>query len=378
MYPEPLALTKGLTSEQSSKKPSKLSARKYPLFLCLNTDGLQADASVTWEDDGALRGEFSMLSFGECPSVESASHLSAILEASPPQKYSLSAKACQGILNRAERRGKPLPPALKTALERQAVSLSTTKQPDLTEEAQLETMTELEMASALEVTVTRAQPSPLETGMPYFMPLENHPQDSRVKISEDGVVQTLSGKMGTGGNVPLVLQWGGLMQIEKGNSCFIMQGFGDYKAAGVASTMKANNCKEITDLVVPSQENGAFVRRLTPLECERLQGYPDGWTNIGEWIDSKGKIHKDADGPRYKALGNSIALPPWAYVLSRLSLCAACEPTMASLFDGIGGFPLIWEWLNGKGTCLWASEIEEFPIAVTKLHFPEEEQHEKS
>lgn len=44
---------------------------------------------------------------------------------------------------------------------------------------------------------------------------------------------------------------------------------------------------------------------------------------------------------------------------------------MASLFDGIGGFPLIWEQLNGKGSCLWASEIEEFPIAVTKIHFPE-------
>ena len=40
--------------------------------------------------------------------------------------------------------------------------------------------------------------------------------------------------------------------------------------------------------------------------------------------------------------------------------------TMASLFDGIGGFPYIWEQINGKGSCLWASEIEEFPIAVTK------------
>lgn len=210
MCPEPLAPTKEPTSEPSSGKPSKSSARKCPLFLCLNTDGLQADASVTWEDDGALRGEFSMLSFGECPSVENASHLSAILEASPPLKYSLSAKACQGILNRAERRGKPLPPALKTALERQAASLSTTKQPDLTEGVQLETMTEPEMASVSEVTATRAQPSPPEIGMPYFVPLENHPQDSRVKISTDGVVQTLSSKMGTGGgNVPLILQWGG-------------------------------------------------------------------------------------------------------------------------------------------------------------------------
>ena len=45
------------------------------------------------------------------------------------------------------------------------------------------------------------------------------------------------------------------------------------------------------------------------------------------------------------------------------------ELTMGSLFDGIGGFPLIWERLNGDGTCLWASEIEEFCIAVTKARF---------
>ena len=112
----------------------------------------------------------------------------------------------------------------------------------------------------------------------------------------------------------------------------------------------------------------SIVRRLTPLECERLQGYPDYWTHIGDWTDSKGKKHKDADSPKYKALGNSIALPNWEYVLSRLN--AYCkEHTMASLFDGIGGFPLIWERLNGRDSCLWASEIEEFPMAVTKLRF---------
>ena len=112
-----------------------------------------------------------------------------------------------------------------------------------------------------------------------------------------------------------------------------------------------------------------IVRRLTPLECERLQGFPDGWTDIGEWVDTKGKKHKEADSPRYKALGNSIALPPWKWVLKRLCACYERDATMASLFDGIGGFPLIWEQLNGKGSCLWASEIEEFPIAVTKLRF---------
>lgn len=111
------------------------------------------------------------------------------------------------------------------------------------------------------------------------------------------------------------------------------------------------------------------VRRLTPLECERLQGFPDGWTDIGEWIDSKGKHHKEADSQRYKALGNSIALPFWEWLARRI--CAQYERpmTMASLFDGIGGFPLAFS----RTGCVpvWASEIEEFPIAVTKIHFPE-------
>ena len=112
----------------------------------------------------------------------------------------------------------------------------------------------------------------------------------------------------------------------------------------------------------------SLVRRLTPLECERLQGYPDGWTDLGEWTDSKGRVHQTSDSARYKALGNSIALPPWRFVLGRLNAYLT-EHTMASLFDGIGGFPLIWQELNGCGKCLWASEIEEFPIAVTKRRF---------
>lgn len=111
------------------------------------------------------------------------------------------------------------------------------------------------------------------------------------------------------------------------------------------------------------------VRRLTPLECERLQGYPDGWTDIGEWVDSKGKRHDSSDSARYKALGNSIALPFWHWLMRRISAQYVGNPTLGSLFDGIGGFPLCWERINGKGTALWASEIEEFPIAVTKYHF---------
>ena len=61
-----------------------------------------------------------MHSFGECPSEERESRLSQILEETPPQKYCLSAKACAGILRRAERRGKELPEILKKALVRQS------------------------------------------------------------------------------------------------------------------------------------------------------------------------------------------------------------------------------------------------------------------
>lgn len=112
-----------------------------------------------------------------------------------------------------------------------------------------------------------------------------------------------------------------------------------------------------------------IVRRLTPTECERLQGYPDGWTEIGEWTDSKGKRRKPADGPKYKALGNSIALPQWWWLTCKMARYLPKRATLGSLFDGIGGFPLVWETRHGKGTAVWASEIEEFPIAVTKARF---------
>lgn len=125
-----------------------------------------------------------------------------------------------------------------------------------------------------------------------------------------------------------------------------------------------------------------IVRRLTPTECERLQGFPDDWTAIDSftdkygvehktsgWLDNKGKWHKAADSPRYKALGNSIALPQWWWITCKMAKYLPEHATMGSLFDGIGGFPLVWETRHGKGTALWASEIEAFPIAVTEKHF---------
>jgi len=62
------------------------------------------------------------------------------------------------------------------------------------------------------------------------------------------------------------------------------------------------------------------VRRITPTECERLQGFPDGWTEIGDWVDSKGKTRKTTDGNRYKALGNSFAVPVMRWLGERIEL----------------------------------------------------------
>lgn len=129
------------------------------------------------------------------------------------------------------------------------------------------------------------------------------------------------------------------------------------------------NCTHEPMQIATPREAGCYVvRRLTPLECTRLQGYPDGWVNIGDWTDTKGKKHMETDGPKYKALGNSIALPFWRWLLARIYReCESPEPTLGSLFDGIGGFPLSW-----PGRTAWSSEIEEFPLAVLRAHFGDE------
>lgn len=174
-------------------------------------------------------------------------------------------------------------------------------------------------------------------------------------IVEDGICPTLTARMGTGGN-----------QVNA--VCISGDDVADTLDASYYKGCGERGFKERT--VVADR---AAVRRLTPLERERLQGYPDGWTDIGEWVDSKGKRHKEADSPRYKALGNSIALPFWCWLAKRISAQYERDITIGSLFDGIGGFPYAFEKCGGKA--LWASEIEEFPIAVTKIRFPEEEHH---
>ena len=136
-FPEPFQATEAKTSAPSSKK-RRTSSNRNALFLDLRTEnGRTPDAS--WATDGPLHGAYTMRSFGECPITMitdssnpqglrngvGVSRLSQILEAEVHPKYYLSAKACEGILRRAERRGKELPPELKDALERQSVSRET-------------------------------------------------------------------------------------------------------------------------------------------------------------------------------------------------------------------------------------------------------------
>lgn len=247
---------------------------------------------------------------------------------------------------------------------------------------------------------------------------ENHSQDSRYK-DLGNISETVSAKYGTGGNnTPLVLSIGNgqtncvsMSEVANPLDCMhdrqaiLMDAYQHhgYRVRKTRNTLTAKqndavrgdtplvcaavDCRngtesETTNGTLQAKSNGGvsynlqnvvregyIVRRLTPTECERLQGFPDGWTDIGDWLDSTGKKRKCSDSARYKALGNSIAIPPWLWVCDQLGQYLGDDKTMASLFDGIAGFPLIWSYLYGTENVLWASEIDEFPIAVTKRRF---------
>ena len=157
---------------------------------------------------------------------------------------------------------------------------------------------------------------------------------------------------------------------------FSIQRTDEYKLSQKASTVSARDYKSATDLVIREREReresmaDSIVRRLTPRECERLQGMPDDWSRYG--INEKGEVYELPDSARYRLQGNGIATPFWKYLLKRISAQYERDPTMGSLFDGQASFPMLWEGINGQGTCLWSSEIDKHAIAVAKYHFPED------
>ena len=174
---------------------------------------------------------------------------------------------------------------------------------------------------------------------------ENHGIDGRYTGPHD-VAPTMSARYGTGGNnVPLVQaeevicitgnaidrqpQYGGngigwqrdiayTLTATDRHSVFSRQRVDQFKEDDVASTESARQYKDATDIVCRpvSEWSDAFchlLRRLVPLECERLQGYPDGWTDVPGASDSA----------RYKALGNSVAIPCVEYLMERVALVIA-------------------------------------------------------
>ena len=207
---------------------------------------------------------------------------------------------------------------------------------------------------------------------------ENEPKVYDSQIYHDfremtDVCQSVHAQYGTGGNnMPVVDNERGNDSAPAEDQVAVLQGLKDatdlvcgedeemimtYQALGVnsqgdkASTMKASNNDSNSDLTVKH----LTVRRLTPLEAERLQGYPDQYTNIPGATDSK----------RYKALGNSICLPFWEWLARRFTRYGNVR-TIGSLFDGIGGFPLCFKRAGAE--TLWTSEIEPFCEQVVKYH----------
>jgi DNA (cytosine-5)-methyltransferase 1 len=127
---------------------------------------------------------------------------------------------------------------------------------------------------------------------------ELHSQDSRVKDVGD-VCSTVSATYGAGGgNVPVTIQPIAFSHSDDGRD----------STHNLAPTMRVGNAGGVLAIAQPMA-----VRRLTPVECERLQGFPDNYTDI----QPKGKA--TPDGPRYKALGNSMAVPVMHWIGERIA-----------------------------------------------------------
>ena len=172
---------------------------------------------------------------------------------------------------------------------------------------------------------------------------ENHGIDARIRESGE-ISPTVIARYGTGGgNTPLIQESdvycivGNVIdrQPENGgngagyqqdlsytltamdrHAVYARQRVDEFKDDDIASTQSARQSKDTTDLVMePDRQYAQLVRRLTPLECERLQGFLDDWTNIPGASDSA----------RYRALGNSIPVPCVEFIMKSLQAVAAME-----------------------------------------------------
>ena len=173
---------------------------------------------------------------------------------------------------------------------------------------------------------------------------ENHGVDARIRESGE-VSPTVTARYGTGGgNTPLVQEpnevyciVGNIIDRQPengGNGCgyqenlaytittvdrhavYARQRVDEFKNDDIASTQSARQAKDATDLIVePDRQYAQLIRRLTPWECELLQGFPLDWTDIPSASDSA----------RYRALGNSVPVPCVEFIMKSLQAVAAME-----------------------------------------------------
>lgn len=381
--PEHLVVIKGMTLKPCLKKSQK------PIFQCL-----QAENGVTpeWLEAAELQplGDCSTLNIGEYPNEENVSTLSEVLEVITPSKYYLSATACEGILRRSERRGKKLPPDLETALKQQAECLTQEETeggdvaPTITGDhcsrindyAPIVLATQqggAEIAFDLCPTITAAagmsgnnqpvvclysagfngQNSVTAAGVDYIK--EKTPPIIKNKQTDVFCLQgsmigreDKNGPQGNGINknvsftVNTTDRHAVVYALDRASFNQGVNAQYDFEISdkGINSTVVAKGPSAVAYKMLCCLR--WIIRRLTPLECERLQGYPDFWTCLKpkETLDGaefsfwrnvmitdkkiKGKQCNEhptpeqltkwynkleCDGSRYKALGNSLAIP---------------------------------------------------------------------
>lgn len=350
-------------------------------FLDLSSDAGNLLGQYEWTMRSALHGGCWLRNSGASPRDAIESFLSQILQAHPPKKYYLTTAACLGILRRAEERGKPLPKALDTALRIQAGSIGSTNgrgkknlsdepvafaqnqrdevrdlhniagalgaQPGMKQQTFIASFSAGAGATAgtigyAEEVAPTLKGSPSGNCMPSVMCLhdqggqrmdtcenmtgtlrasekghqplvyENHGVDARIRESGE-ISPTVTARYGTGGgNTPLVQEdsdvyciVGNIIDRQPENG-----GNGCGYQTDLAYTLTAADHHAIAQPYQDERMRGKvqLIRRLTPLECERLQAFPDDWTNIPGASDSA----------RYRALGNSVAIPCVEFIMKSL------------------------------------------------------------
>ena len=366
----PAASRPARTFSRSSRRSSALKNRTF-MLLDLRP-GAGNLLGPYWEYDPAWLGPPGRLNTSECPKGAVESSLSQILLDTVPSRYYLSRRACLGILRRAGERGKPLPPQLEQALKLQA---GTADDGALMAAANRQKQTFVAAFSAnagsrAGSTGYQEEVSPTLKGsqsggmMPAVLCLndqgggvldcseeisgtlraQEHGHQPAVLFECHGidgryrgplpVAPTLSARAGTGGgNLPLALQ-----EVSDHQTLYARHRVDKFQKSEAVSTESARQYKDATDIVcrtVYQETVGALtssdrkgpnsqyvgqdklvvdgpqlIRRLVPQECELLQGFPPGWTDLPGASDSA----------RYKALGNSVAVPCVEYLMQGIAL----------------------------------------------------------